>query len=118
MTPLPVIPTTTEEVTGCTIEGGNKALRNPPSWFLISCFTVSVKPSANTNKCSNDFMILIISFISSFELNKMNPFLTLFLSFPFVKHMVNGVQHLNATEVGLLSIVVTISPLIRMQTLF
>ena len=42
---LPHIPFTTEEITGCTNEaakGANKAGRNPPSCFLISCFTVSV----------------------------------------------------------------------------
>ena len=37
--------------------------------FFISCFTVSVTPSINTPKSSSDFMILIISFISSFEIN-------------------------------------------------
>ena len=31
-------------------------------------------PSINTPKSSNDFMILIISFIPSFEVNKVNPF--------------------------------------------
>ena len=43
LTPLPLIPFTTEEITGCTIEapkGANKAPRNPPSCFFISCFTV------------------------------------------------------------------------------
>ena len=35
--------------------------------------TVSVIPSINTFGCSNDF-ILIISFISSFEINKVNTF--------------------------------------------
>ena len=50
LTPLPVIPFTTEEITGCTNEvtkGVNKAGRNPPSCFLISYFTVSVIPSTN-----------------------------------------------------------------------
>ena len=50
MTPLPVIPFTTEEITGCTNEaskGANKAVRNVPSWLCISCFTVSVIPSIN-----------------------------------------------------------------------
>ena len=45
LNPLPVIPFTTEEITGCTNEaakGANKSPRNPPSCFFISCFTVSV----------------------------------------------------------------------------
>ena len=50
-----------EEITGCTNEvgkGANKAPRNPPSCFFISI---------NTHK-SNDFIILIIPFISSFKI--------------------------------------------------
>ena len=50
-----------EEITGCTKEvgkGANKAPRNPPSCFFISI---------NTHK-SNDFIILIIPFISSFKI--------------------------------------------------
>ena len=45
LTPLPIIPFTTEEITGCTNEaakGANKVPRNPPSYFLVSFFTVSV----------------------------------------------------------------------------
>ena len=41
--PLPLIPFTTEQITGCTNEtakGANKAPRNPTSCFFISCFTV------------------------------------------------------------------------------
>ena len=37
LTPLPLIPFTTEEITRCTNEaakGANKAPRNPPSCFL------------------------------------------------------------------------------------
>ena len=86
-TPLPFIPLTTEEITGCTNEvakGANKAPRNPPSCFFISCFTVSVTPSINTPESSNDFMILIISFISSFEVSKVNPFPALTVSFPLI----------------------------------
>ena len=52
----------------------DKVPRNPLSYFFISCFTVSVTPSINTPESSYDFMILIISFISSFEVNKVNPF--------------------------------------------
>ena len=45
--------------------------------FSISCFTVSISPSINTPESTNDFMILIISFISSLEVNKVNPFIAL-----------------------------------------
>ena len=63
-------------------KGANKAPRNPPSCFFISCFTVSVTPSVNTTKFSNDFVILIISFISSFKINKVNHFPPLTAPFP------------------------------------
>ena len=52
--------------------------------FFISCFTVSVIPSINTFESSNDFMILIISFISSFEISKVNPFPALTAPFPLI----------------------------------
>ena len=68
---------TTEEITDCTIEAAKdakKALRNPPSYFFILYFTVLVTPSINTLKYYSDFVILIISFTSSFEINKVNPF--------------------------------------------
>ena len=45
--------------------------------FFNLCFTVSIMPSINTFESSNDFMILIISFISSFEMNKVILFLDL-----------------------------------------
>ena len=67
LTPLPLIPFTTEEITGCTNEaakGAKEAGRNSPSYFFISCFTVSVIPSINTFESSNGFMIFLISFIS------------------------------------------------------
>ena len=77
VTPLLLTPYTTEGITGCTSEaanGSNNAGRNPPSCFFISSFTVSVTPLINTFEYSNDYMILIISFISSFEISKVNPF--------------------------------------------
>ena len=90
LVPLPLIPFTSEEITVCTNEaakGANKVQRNLPSCFFISCFTVSVIPSIHSFESSNDFMILIASFISSFEMNKVNsfpahtaPFLFIFLS--------------------------------------
>ena len=81
-------------MTSCTNEvakGANKAQRVPPFCFFISCFPVSVTPSINTSQSSNDFMIFIISFISSFEINKVNlftalkgPFPPIFLSKSFI----------------------------------
>ena len=53
--------------------GANKPRRNQPSCIFISCFNVSVIQSINTFQLSNDFTILIISLISSFEKNKVNP---------------------------------------------
>ena len=72
VTPIPRIPFTTKELTGYTNEaanGANKPPGNLPLFFsfFILCFTVSVTPSINTPKASNDSMILTISFISSFE---------------------------------------------------
>ena len=52
--------------------------------FFISCFTVSELPSINTFESSYDFMILIIWFISSFEINKVNPFPAQTVPFPFI----------------------------------
>ena len=81
------MPFTTEEYSGCTnkaAKGANKAPRNPYFCFFISCFTVLVTPSINTPKPLNDFMILIISFISSFEMNKANPFPVLTARFPLI----------------------------------
>ena len=55
--------------------------------LFISCFTVSVTPPINTPESSNDLVILIISFISSFKIKKVNsipvstvPFRFIFLS--------------------------------------
>ena len=87
LTPLLLIHFTTEEITGCTNEaakGANKVPRNLPSCFFISSFTVSVTPSMNTPESSNDFIILIISFISLFEINKVNPFPALTAPFPLI----------------------------------
>ena len=87
MTPLPVIPVTIEEIIGCTTKaakGANKAARNSPSCSFILCFTASVTPSINTAESSNNFTILIISSISSLEMNKLNPFPALTTPFPLV----------------------------------
>ena len=42
--------------------------------FFVSCITVSVIASKNTPESSRYFMILIISFMSSFKLSKVNSF--------------------------------------------
>ena len=66
-----------------------KRLKGLTKFFLLS-FTVSVTPSINTPKYSNYF-IIFISFISSFEMNKVNllpalkaSFLLIFLSNLFI----------------------------------
>ena len=51
---------------------------------FVSFFTVSDNPSINTSEFSNGFMILIISFISSFEINKVNPFSAQAALFPLI----------------------------------
>ena len=86
VTPLPLLPFTTEEILDCTNEvarGSKKAPRNPPSCFFlfVSCFTVSVTPSLYRPGSSNDFMILLISFIFLFEINRLNPFPALAVPF-------------------------------------
>ena len=49
-------------------KGARKPPRNPPLYFDISCFTVSVLLSINSHKTASDFMILTISFIYLFEI--------------------------------------------------
>ena len=108
LTPLPLIPFTTEENIGCTNEaanGANKAPRNQPSFFIL-CFTVSVTPPINKPKSSSDFMILIISFISSFKMNKVNPFSALAAPFPltFISNFFIAFQVIFLTNPGKLSL--------------
>ena len=55
-----------------------------PLVFFNSCFTVSVTSSINMLESSSDFMILMISFISSFEINKVNPLPALTAPFPLI----------------------------------
>ena len=55
-----------------------------PSYFFISSFTVSVTPSINTSKSFNLFIILIMSFIRSFEINKSKSFFALTAPFPLI----------------------------------
>ena len=82
---FPVIAIINEEATGCinkeAIDGINEAAigaiiapRNPPSCFFIPCFTVSVAPLIHTPDFSGESMILIMSVMSSFEMNKLSPF--------------------------------------------
>ena len=48
LTPISLIPISTEKITGCTNNDPKGATpRNLPSWFFISCFTISVTPSIN-----------------------------------------------------------------------
>ena len=47
-------------------------------------FTDSVTPTNNELESSNGFMVLIISSISSFEINKLNPFPALTAPFPII----------------------------------
>ena len=87
LTPLPLIPFSTEEITGCindAAKSANKPPRIPPSYLFISSFPVSVNPSINTPESSNDFIIFITSFISLFAINKVNPFPALTALFPLI----------------------------------
>ena len=56
--------------------------------FFISSFTVPVTPLIHTREFCKDFIIFIMSFISSFEINKVNlfpaPFPFIFLSNLFI----------------------------------
>ena len=52
--------------------------------FFIWCFALSVTPWNNTPEYSNDFMILIISFIFALEINRVNIFPALTATFPLI----------------------------------
>ena len=52
--------------------------------FFFLCFTDSVTPTNNKLECSNGFLVLIISSISSFEINNFNPFPALTAPFPII----------------------------------
>ena len=78
---------TTEEITGFTNEAAkvaSKASRNRLSCFFASCFTFSVTPSIDTPESCNDFIILIISFISLCKRNKVDSFPALTAPFPLI----------------------------------
>ena len=109
MTPLPVMPFTTEETTGCTTEaakGANKAPRNLPSCFLVSYVTAPATLSINTSESSNDITILIISSKSSFEMDKVNPFLAVTAPFPltFLSTLFIAFEAILLTNPGKLSL--------------
>ena len=55
-------------------------------FFFISCFTVLVMPSINALESSNNFLILITSFISSFKINKVDLFPGLAAPLPLIFH--------------------------------
>ena len=87
MTLLSAIAFTTVEITGWNAEAANdanKAARNPPSCFFISCFTTLVTPSINTSESSNNLTVLIISSVSLFGMNKVNPSPTFAAPFPLI----------------------------------
>ena len=64
-------------------KSANKAPRNPACFCFISSLTVSFA-SINMLESSNDFIILIISFIYLIEINKINPFPVLTVLFPLI----------------------------------
>ena len=85
VTPLLDVASISLEATGCigeaAIDDTNEtainaviAPGNSPFCFFISCFTVSLASSINRPELYSDFTILIIASISSFEMNKVNPF--------------------------------------------
>ena len=85
MTPFSDIAFISKETLDCinkdTISAINEAAigaiiapTNPPYFFFISSFTVSVAPSINTPDFSNGSTILIISSIYLFEMNNVNLF--------------------------------------------
>ena len=87
-------------------KSAKKAPRNPPSYFFILCLTVLIAPLINTSESSDDFMNLRISFISSFEINKVNPSYALAALFPliFLSHLLIAFEIKLITNPGKLSL--------------
>ena len=83
LTPLQLMSFTTKYVTSSTNEQQSRQ-RYAFFVFFISCFIVSIILSINTFESSNDYIILIKSFISSFKLSKVNPFPALTAAFPLI----------------------------------
>ena len=80
LTAIPLIPFTTEEVTGCTTKtakGVNKEPRNLLAcfffFFLFQLLLLQLLNQLIPLEFSSDFMILIILFVSSTEVNRVNP---------------------------------------------
>ena len=82
--------------------------------YLILCFTVTVTPSITIPESSSDFMILIISLTSPFEIIKVNAFPTLTASFStyffFFSNLFTAFEAIFLTNVG------TFSPANRIST--
>ena len=74
-----------------------------PFYFFISCFTASVTPSIKTHEFSNNFTILVISSISSFKRNKVNPFSAVTAPFLFILFL----KFIIAFEAGFEAILLT-----------
>ena len=81
LTAIPLIPFTTEEVTGCTTKtakGVNKEPKNLLAcfflyFFLFQLLLLQLLHQLIPLEFSSDFMILIILFVSSTEVNRVNP---------------------------------------------
>ena len=73
-----------EEITGSANEAATRCLQisKKSAFLFFSRFTVSVTLSINKSESSSYFMILIRSFIPSFETNKVDPFHALTAPYP------------------------------------
>ena len=113
LTPFPKVPFTNEEAASCFNEntigaineaaiGAIKTGRAPPSCFFISCSTVSVAPSINRPEYSSDFLILLISSLSSIKIIKFNPFHALTAPRPliFLSNLSNVEEIVSVTNLG------------------
>ena len=97
MTPFPDIAFINEESTGCINQEATDAINEPGIGVIvapifISCFTVSVAPSINRPDLSSDSLILMKYSISSFEINKVNPFPFLRVPYPLIFFQIYLIQ--------------------------
>ena len=89
LTAIPLIPFTTEEVTGCTTKtakGVNKEPKNLLAcfflyFFLFQLLLLQLLHQLIPLEFSSDFMILIILFVSSTEVNRVNPVSIFFFAY-------------------------------------
>ena len=83
-----------------------KVLSNLQETHLLVFFISSFTPSINTPESSNDFIIFIISFICSFEINKVNDFpaLTALFSLIFLSSLFIPPEAKLPTDPGKLSL--------------